>query len=570
MYNKFYILCPIYNFDKFIRQCLNSILDQNYSHWYCILFDDGSTDNSAYICKKYVEQYPTKFEYLQLSKKNNGPAYTKYHGLMHINKISDANDILLVVDGDDYLFTQEALSIINDTYQKTKCWCTYGSSHFTGEWEYRQQDIPRDPRLNSTGKGGNKINFRKLSWRFAHPRSCKCFLLTNFQKKDFQYQGLWLKKSTDRPLIYNMLEWSGISKVAFITSKIYFYREHNKNTWKLISSDYKKFINQYITNTPPKPKLYANIHIVLCMWKRIDNFDLIVNTLNNQTLAYTIHLHILNNNVDYVDNLEEKVKNFSRIKKNQIKISLSHYNNQYSCFQRFFYIRDVLLKKYLLDYVFIIDDDQYFNNYWVEFLYKQAVPNTFTTWYGKIFNRKHLNYWEDTLEICKYDLNQDMKYFNYGAPCGCIIDVSIFKKGSKLWQIPRELPRNLSVYEMDDLWLSFVITHHYNWKIKRSFLPPAQIYDETDFNSNTKEVALYSTLFNKKQLFLEYLVNTLKWNIGEKVLIKSTPANHNKRLPEQVRMKKIHKRSTSMQLIKSGPKLIKLNSRSKMNKMLVL
>ena len=72
MYNKFYILCPIYNFDKFIRQCLNSILDQNYSHWLCILFDDGSTDNSAYICKKYVERYPTKFEYLQLSKKNNG------------------------------------------------------------------------------------------------------------------------------------------------------------------------------------------------------------------------------------------------------------------------------------------------------------------------------------------------------------------------------------------------------------------------------------------------------------------------------------------------------------------
>lgn len=57
----------------------------------------------------------------------------------------------------------------------------------------------------------------------------------------------------------------------------------------------------------------------------------------------------------------------------------------------------------------------------------------------------------------------------YGGPGGSIIDINIFNDDSILWNIPPDLPQNTKVYNIDDIWLSFIIKYEYNWKIYRSF-----------------------------------------------------------------------------------------------------
>lgn len=50
------VVVPIYNSDKYLCQCIDSILNQTYSEIEIILVDDGSTDTSPEICDAYAEK----------------------------------------------------------------------------------------------------------------------------------------------------------------------------------------------------------------------------------------------------------------------------------------------------------------------------------------------------------------------------------------------------------------------------------------------------------------------------------------------------------------------------------
>lgn len=135
--HKIHILIPFFNADNFLKECIDSILSQNYKNYICYLYDDGSTDNSKNIGHDYIKNYGNKFIYLH-NQSNLGPAGSKYYGLKYIEKNSFANDIILIIDGDDYLINN-ALQIINQKYLDTKCWFTYGSCN--GKW-CEQGDYP--------------------------------------------------------------------------------------------------------------------------------------------------------------------------------------------------------------------------------------------------------------------------------------------------------------------------------------------------------------------------------------------------------------------------------------------
>ena len=58
------IIVPIYNVQQYLEECLNSIISQQFEAYEVLLIDDGSTDDSASICKKYVNQdYRFKYYY---------------------------------------------------------------------------------------------------------------------------------------------------------------------------------------------------------------------------------------------------------------------------------------------------------------------------------------------------------------------------------------------------------------------------------------------------------------------------------------------------------------------------
>lgn len=102
---KFSIIIPIYNTEKYIERCINSVLNQTYDNYEIILINDGSTDNSQEIIKKYKNNKKIKI----INQKNYGLSYSRNMGI----KESKGNYILFL-DSDDY-YELDLLKILNET-----------------------------------------------------------------------------------------------------------------------------------------------------------------------------------------------------------------------------------------------------------------------------------------------------------------------------------------------------------------------------------------------------------------------------------------------------------------------
>jgi glycosyltransferase involved in cell wall biosynthesis len=89
------VIVNIYNIEKYIRKCVDSVLNQDFDSYEIILIDDGSTDNSWDICEEIARNHNNVFSY---TKENGGLADARNFGLGRAN-----GEYILYVDGDDYI-----------------------------------------------------------------------------------------------------------------------------------------------------------------------------------------------------------------------------------------------------------------------------------------------------------------------------------------------------------------------------------------------------------------------------------------------------------------------------------
>lgn len=88
------IIVPIYNMEKYLKKCIDSIIEQDYTKYELILVDDGSKDNSKKICEEYLDNNRVLYKY----KKNGGLSSARNFGIEN-----SKGKYILIVDADDYL-----------------------------------------------------------------------------------------------------------------------------------------------------------------------------------------------------------------------------------------------------------------------------------------------------------------------------------------------------------------------------------------------------------------------------------------------------------------------------------
>lgn len=98
------ILIPVYNVEKYLSRCIESVLSQNFLNYEVILVDDGSSDRSGNICDEYSKKYPNIIKVIH--KMNGGHNSARLSGFQIA-----CGKYIMFLDSDDYLLPN-ALSIL--------------------------------------------------------------------------------------------------------------------------------------------------------------------------------------------------------------------------------------------------------------------------------------------------------------------------------------------------------------------------------------------------------------------------------------------------------------------------
>ena len=99
------VIVPIYNVEKYLRTCLNSLLEQTYENFEVLMINDGSTDSSATICQEYAER-DSRFVYFE--KENGGLASARNFGIDHSKGM-----YISFIDSDDWVVETYLLDLYN-------------------------------------------------------------------------------------------------------------------------------------------------------------------------------------------------------------------------------------------------------------------------------------------------------------------------------------------------------------------------------------------------------------------------------------------------------------------------
>lgn len=108
--DKVSIIIPVYNVEKYIDRCIKSILEQTFKELEIILVNDGSSDNSLKILRKYEKENKNIHVFDQ---KNSGPAIARNNGMKQVK-----TKYLMFIDSDDYIdsdYVETYYNAIKDT-----------------------------------------------------------------------------------------------------------------------------------------------------------------------------------------------------------------------------------------------------------------------------------------------------------------------------------------------------------------------------------------------------------------------------------------------------------------------
>jgi len=153
-----FLVCG-YNMQLWILFNLRSIFSQKYTNYRVVLIDDCSTDKTVENINEFVnENNLHDFVTLIINDKNYGPAYSRYVGLQQIK----SNEIVVFLDGDDWLFHDQVLNLIASKYDEG-CEMTYGSFiHFTCLRQLKIKGGAYDVDINSPKRYHLRTGYKYL------------------------------------------------------------------------------------------------------------------------------------------------------------------------------------------------------------------------------------------------------------------------------------------------------------------------------------------------------------------------------------------------------------------------
>ena len=229
----FSIIIPVYNAEKYLGECLSSILGQNFSDYEVLLVDDGSKDNSPALCDQYAEKDKRVRVY---HKANGGASDARNYGIRKV-----VGEFIIFMDADDFLIGENSLQILYDDMLKNgvvDCLCFNCSYYDSANRRFRAWPSFNDNMLRTLDHNEAMIGLVKLGSFPCSP--CMKVLKTSFilNKEVFFKAGI---TAEDIPWFIDVLD--NADSVRFIDLYAYAYRTNVIGSVTNTSNDYKSYNN---------------------------------------------------------------------------------------------------------------------------------------------------------------------------------------------------------------------------------------------------------------------------------------------------------------------------------------
>ena len=122
----FKIITPAYEVEDFIENALTSVFNQDYDNFEYIITDDCSEDGTVEKIKEFISKTDCGDYFKLIENDENVGALCNQYTMIQDMDAQD-EDVVIILDGDDWLANDFVLRRLNEVYEKEECWLTYGS-----------------------------------------------------------------------------------------------------------------------------------------------------------------------------------------------------------------------------------------------------------------------------------------------------------------------------------------------------------------------------------------------------------------------------------------------------------
>lgn len=225
----FVIIIMSYNNASYVEKNLLSVLSQDYDNYHILYIDDASTDGTKERVKQIIEKHDPRGRIRLIENRENRGAM---HNLYHAVHACKNGEIVVTVDGDDFLAHPYVLQNLNAYYANPNVWLTYGN--YEG-YTFHSVEAGLTPEENTHFKGlCRPLNLKALKKGGirAHPfvtsalRTFYAGLFKRIKRQDFLHEGKFFSIAYDVACMLPMIELAE-GHEYFIEEVLYLYNLEN-------------------------------------------------------------------------------------------------------------------------------------------------------------------------------------------------------------------------------------------------------------------------------------------------------------------------------------------------------
>lgn len=242
MSKKVSIIVPIYNVEKYLEQCLESLKKQTYLNLEILMVDDGSTDSSGRICDEFAKKDK---RFVVLHKSNGGVSSARKTGMKNAS-----GAYIMFVDGDDWLDLDTVRKCVSAIEQDNRIGCVL----FSYAKEVEGATIPMhvmDESLKLYDKEVEIKIYRRLFGlskdELSHPERmenivscCMKLYRVEYARRGKYFDTKWIGSCEDG--LFNIYALQRCKGVVYIDETLYHYR---KGTGTLTSTYRPALVKQW-------------------------------------------------------------------------------------------------------------------------------------------------------------------------------------------------------------------------------------------------------------------------------------------------------------------------------------